>query len=483
LKRQFFRHGAVYAAANLIASGGSVLLVPIYTHALAPAEYGVVDYVTAIQNLVLIAAGLELTQGIARFYAAAADEEERRAYASTGLLFLIASFALVNLVLYGAARLFGTGFLGVPAGGSVLAMALLAIFFRLLLYALQGQARWELRSDIYTLASVVSVVTTVALVAYLLFVSGAGLAGVFAGLAGGSAAACVLCLLALRTTYRLQFDAARLRQMLRFSLPLTVSTLALFFAAYGDRLIVRGALGFHELGVYGIGARIAAVITLALNGFQLGAAPLIYRHHADPEAPASLAQLLRLFTGAALIGVAALAAFSLELVRAFASPEYARASPLVPLLALAIVFANMYVFVPGLTIHHMTARFARINIGAALVSLVAVALLVRVGGTLGAAFGTLAGAVTAFALHARASQQVYPMPIDWSRLVTGIAITAGTIGVAALVSHAGGAFLAVRGLLFVAAAAALVAVLSTRAERALAQRAVAMLATSSWSRA
>ena len=78
---------------------------------------------------------------------------------------------------------------------------------------------------------------------------GLGLPGVFVGSLVGYGTACGFCLFSLRRTYRKHFDARKLGEMLRFSLPLTVSTLALFFASYGDRLVLRSQLGFHELGI------------------------------------------------------------------------------------------------------------------------------------------------------------------------------------------------------------------------------------------
>ena len=79
MKRQFFKHGLVYGAAYLVSGIGSLLLVPVYTRALRPDAYGVVDYLGVFQNLVQICAGLEITQGIARFYAGARDDQERQA--------------------------------------------------------------------------------------------------------------------------------------------------------------------------------------------------------------------------------------------------------------------------------------------------------------------------------------------------------------------------------------------------------------------
>src|SRR5437762_1883433 len=189
VKRQFVKHGLVYAGANLISSMSSILLVPIYTHALAPSEYGVVDYLAVVQSLVQICAGLEITQGIARFFSGTPSDTDRRAYASTGLWFLLASFATACVLLYLSALAFGAGFLGLGARTSLFGIALLSVYARILFYALQSQLRWELRSDLYSLASVVAVTCTVSLVAYLLLIRHAGLQGVFTGLSIGYGAA------------------------------------------------------------------------------------------------------------------------------------------------------------------------------------------------------------------------------------------------------------------------------------------------------
>jgi O-antigen/teichoic acid export membrane protein len=473
LRRQFLAHGLAYGGANLIAALGGMALIPIYTHALRPADYGVIDYVTALQSLLLIGAGLEVTQGIARFYASADTDEDRRAYASTGLWFLMASFAAVTALLYVGGRQVGDQFVGPGSSGSLWALVLTSMYARILFYALQAQARWELRSSLYVAATLVAVLATLGLAAYLVLARRAGLAGVFTSLSLGYGAACIVCVSALRGTYRLQFDWAKLRQMLRFSLPLTVSSFALFLAGYGDRFILQSALGFHELGVYGVGARLAAAITIAINGFQLGAAPLIYRNHAAPETPASLAQLMRLFLASALVGVLTLSSFSIELLRLFATPEYARAGRLIPVLALAVVLANLYIFMPGLTIHHRTKQFAFINVCVAAVSLTAVGAFVAVWGSFGAAAGVLFGSALAFVLHASASQRVYPIPVEWKRVTAGFGITVLTIAATAFLGTPGIAAFGARLFVFASASVALIAVLSTPSERALLQRAVA----------
>jgi O-antigen/teichoic acid export membrane protein len=483
MKRQFLKHGLAYGGANAIAGLSTILLVPVYTRTLPPSDYGVVDFVAAMQVLVQICAGLEMTQGLARFYAGAGSDQERQAYASTGLIFLLGSFAVVCASLYLAARLFGGQFLGIAEQSPVLWLALLSIYARILFYALQSQARWELRSNLYSLASVVAVTCTVAAVSYLLLVARLGLGGVFAGLGIGYGAGCLFCLVALRHTYRPTFDADKFQQMLRFSAPLAISSLAIFLASYGDRIIVRSVLGFHDLGIYGIGARVAAVITIVINGFQLGAAPLIYRHYEEPGTPAALAQLMRLFLAAGLLGVVGLASFSIELLTLFTTPEYAAAWRVVPVLALAIVLASLYIFVPGLSVRNMTGRFALVSVATAGVSLLLVAVCLRLFGVVGAALGSLGGAAAGFAMHARFSQQVYRMPLEWRRIGGGLLITVLAIGGSWMLGAPGAVSFVLRLLLFGVSSVLLVELLSTRQERDLLQRAVASRAISPWSAA
>jgi O-antigen/teichoic acid export membrane protein len=483
VKREFVRHGLVYGGANLVGSLGTVVLVPIYTHTLAPAEYGIVEYLTVVQNLVQVCAGLEITQAVARFYAGASTESDRRAYASTALWFMLATFFAACAGLYMAFILGGAQAVGLGESRALVVWGLLAVYTRILFYALQSQARWELRSDLYAAANAVAAATTIGLVAYLLFVRGAGVVGAFAGLSAGYGVASVFCLLSLRRTYLPRFEGAKLREMLRFSLPLAVSSVALFCANYGDRVILQSALGFESLGVYGIGARFAAVVTLAINGFQLGAAPLIFRNHAAPGTPAALAQLLRLFLCTGLLAVIVLAACSVELIQLFTTPAYAPAAQLVPVLAFAIVVAGLYIFVPGLALQNMTARLAGVNIANAVLALALVAAFVRIGRETGAAVAVLASATIGFAVHAAFSQRVYRIPIEWRRLIAAYLVTAAAIAALSTLAAAGGRSIVLRAMTGVISSCALIALLSTPEERQAAGRVAAAAAGWRWRRA
>ena len=471
MRRQFVRDGVIYGGATLLSGLTNVLLVSVHTRGLEQSAYGVVEYIAVLQALVQVVIGLEVTQAIARYYGGSESDDERRSYASTGLWYLVIAYGIACAVLFLASDRLEAALLEgvVPAG--VLRPAIVSIYLGILFTAVRSQLRWEFRALRYVLVSLVALALTVGLSTYLLLVVNTGVVGVFVASGVGHAVGLALCLAGLRSTYRRAIDVAKLRTMLRFSVPLVFSTLALFVATYSDRLIVRGALGFDALGVYGAGARVAAVISLASAGFQLGAAPLIYRNYRRPETPGTLSQLLRLFVAAGSVVVIALAASSLELVAFFLAPAYADAWRIVPLLALATLLASGYIFVPGLTVNDRTSLFATINIVSAGVTLASIALLAQVFGIVGAALGAAVGAGVGFALHAGSSQRVYRLPMAWWRIGAAIGIAMSAIGIGAALGQPGIPFAAGRGLLFVAGASGVILLGLEADDRALIARA------------
>jgi hypothetical protein len=131
----------------------------------------------------------------------------------------------------------------------------------------------------------------------------------------------------------------------------------------------------------------------------------------------------------------------------------------------------------------MTARFAAINVVTAAITLLSIAVLLPVFGVLGAAIGMLCGAHAGFAMHSASSQRVYHIPIEWRRLAAGLCFTAVAIAAGWMLGAPGAMSLALRTLLFAASSAALITVLCTGEERAIAQRALSSGASSAWSRA
>lgn len=414
--RRFLRDSAIYGLSNVLLRGVSLLLVPVYTRILSPTDYGIVDLITVFTALVGVSVALEIAQGLARFLPDATTPDERSAYASTALWFTIAAYVVFTVAAVIFAEPLSALLLDDPARRDLLLVALPVVVGSAIFYLLQMELRYGLRPKQYAICSLIysglGIAASVALVAGLRI----GVAGVFIGQAIGAVAGIAASLAWSRSVYRLRVDVKRLREMLAFSLPLLPSSLGVFVTLYVDRIAIRELLNLHELGLFGVGYRIASIVTLLVVGFQGALTPLIYTHYREPGTPRELARIFSFFIFVALTLCLVLALFAGELVRLVAAPAYWTGALVVPFLAPALLLSMMYIFAPGLAITKRTGMTSTINLIGAGLNAVLSFSLVPLFGISGAAGATLISAATIFSLSMITSQIHYPVPHAWPRL-------------------------------------------------------------------
>jgi O-antigen/teichoic acid export membrane protein len=413
VRRRFFRDSAIYGIASFLSRGISVLLVPVYTRLLAPSDYGAIDVLTVVASLVYVTVALEVAQGLARNFPEAIDEDARVAYASTALWFSVAAYASFAIIAMLATPFISAELLGRPGLEGVISIAIAATSVNGVFLLVQNQLRWQLDPRRYAIASlvftVVSASGSVAFVAALHL----GVAGVFFGQLLGAIAGIVVGGTFVRRRYRLIFDRKRLGEMLRFSLPLVPSSIGVIVMLFVDRIAITALMTLADVGLFGIGYRLASLMSLVTVGFQTSLTPLIYMHHREPETPAHLAQVFRVFLVVALLTSLVLGLFANEAVILFTTPAYYGGAVVVPLLAPAIVLATMYIFAPGLAIARRTGVTAAINIGGGILNAGLNVILIPIAGILGAAGATLTCNLLVFAAYMVLSQRHYPVPHRW----------------------------------------------------------------------
>jgi len=92
--RTLWRDGAVYALGTIVSRGLGLLLLPLYTRALAPQQFGVLDLIVTTGVLVNLLVPLETPQAVARLWNERGDGEPRRRLATTGFVFAAIGYAV-----------------------------------------------------------------------------------------------------------------------------------------------------------------------------------------------------------------------------------------------------------------------------------------------------------------------------------------------------------------------------------------------------
>lgn len=415
------RHGAVYTLGAVISRGLSFFLLPLYTHALSPAGYGLLDYLTVIGSLVAVSLALEVSQALGRFLPDRRDDAAgKRSLSSTAVWFTIAVHLLLLALVTAlrdpiAALLFDKNAVGAAAA---LPWAAGAYLTNALVNLARNQLRFELRPKASTLVAVVHAAGVLSLTALLLLTAeqpepARALLGV---IGGGVVASIVGAVLAWRAI-SFRFSLHDLRMMLVFSTPLVFSSVGVILSQLVDRLIINSYLGLEALAPYALAFRVSLVVTLAMVGFQGALTPLIYTHHRESGTPGQIATLYRWFVAMALLLFTGITLTDRWIIALIAPLAYAEAEHYVPLLVLSNVVAAMYIFMPGMGLARRTAMIAAVNLAGAAVNLGLNLVLIPRLGPFGAALATLAGASMAFLGYLYFSQRFYPVPHNWLRLV------------------------------------------------------------------
>ena len=427
---RFLKDGATYAVSTVLARSIGLILLPILTRYISPADYGSIELTATAFALLNLALPLEVTQGMARLQAEEQGASGKSAYASTAFWFTAAVFGGLTLIALGASERLAAVLFGAPGYETVLRVAVCGMTLSALLYVVQNQLRWNLQSRAFAATNVALVLVTSSISVVLIVGMHTDVIGYFLASVAGNAVALALALIMVsaKTPIVMRFDRARLGEMLAFSAPLVLSGAAVYLTAYADRWLVRYWLGLEGLGLYGVAFRIASIVGVVISSLQLAVTPLIYQGYRNPETPALMRNLLSYILAGVLPVVCLLAALSEQVVQVLAGSRFQAAAPAAGWLSLGVVLAALYVFAPGMGLAKRTKRIAAANIVAALCNVALGLVLIPSLGVQGAAIAYAMGAAVMASLYFIGSDRFYAIPYPFRAFGLALFVTVAVLG-------------------------------------------------------
>ncbi len=409
----FLRDALIYTLPMVLSRGVAIFLLPIYTRIASPEELGTLDLFLVFGNIITLTVALEISQGIARFIPEMSDVKQRVAYSSTGLyftLFMYVLFFIVASTLYVELNHFITG---KYEYAQLFQMALVYITLQGFFYYFQNQLRFEGSSVCYAVVSVFYASSNLALVLVLGLVYESGLTAILYSMIISVLLAGLLGLFFLRKSFGFVFRPCILKKLLIFSIPLVPSSMLVFMSLYVDRYMINVLLGLESVGHYSVAVRLASAAGLVMIGFQMSITPLIYKYYNKPETPENLAIIFKYFVVFAVFFFLFYSLVIEELLILLTAPEFHLVINTIPLLVLALLFSNMYVFMPGMAIRKRTHIILLISLVAVVINIILNYSLIPTFGILGAALGTATGYFIAFLCFVFFSQKLYFVPHKW----------------------------------------------------------------------
>jgi O-antigen/teichoic acid export membrane protein len=415
--------GAAYQSASVISAGLSALLLPVYTRALTPEDYGLAETLLTYLILLSIPLRMGLQEAFVRFWFDDEDPERRRRVSqiTTGSVFVVSSVASLLLLAFAGplselllderdATLFGLGVLGLWAFTNLeIAYALLRV---------------EERRRAYLNASLINVGLTIVLTVVLVV----GLDGGARGYVAGNYVASALVLFGLWWLHRdkLGLHVSGIRPLLRFGGPTIPADMAVFSLNVIDRAYLLQTKGSATAGIYAVSVKLATAVIVAVRGFQLAWPPLAYSITDDDEARHFYARVTTWFVVVVGIVVAGLALLGRWLVRLLAAPEFYSAHEALPWVALGWAGYGLFlvfVVIAGrakVTVTQLPAALAGL-----VLNVVLLVLLVDPLGIAGAGIALGASYVVMMIVLGALTRRSFEVPFEWGRVAHAIVLLAG----------------------------------------------------------
>jgi O-antigen/teichoic acid export membrane protein len=424
--RQLVGQSAVYGLGGLVSRVLAVLLLPLYTAYLEPADLGAVGVLIALNAVLVTILRGGVSSAFFRFWFDSPEPERRRTVLRTSFWFTMgmATFGLVAGWIFAAPI---ADALSLEGEEWLVRAQFVALWAQMNYEQLTAVFRVEQRASRFLVASLANVAITIGATVVLVVGLDEGALGVIVGNFTGTLAVYLALLGYRREQLGLELNRPLLREMQRFGWPLVPSALALIAINFSDRFFIAHLASLAEVGRYELGVRIASAMVLLLTAFRMAWPGFAYSIEDDREAKATyafvLTYLVALASWAAL-GLGLLAPWLVQVLAPTNEAFWPGERVVAPLAFAAALFAGYIVVSIGIGRTRrtgfnwvITGTAAAINVGLNLA-------LVPEYGMEGAAAASLVAFAVLFAFMAVYAQRLYPVPYQWRRVATALGAAA-----------------------------------------------------------
>ncbi len=437
--RQLGRDTVIYGLGVILSRAVSFVLLPVYTRYLRPPDYGLLQLLQMVLDLVAIAVSAGTTAGVLRFYFKADSETQRKGIVVTAFYLLMGLNLVGALFLVPAAPWIWRHALSEAGSPTLVRIAAFNFLLEpcitvpmLLMQALR-------KATLYASSSLVKLALGLSLNILFVVGMGEGVGGILvANLLSSLAVGGAMVIWMLRQT-GLTPSRSAARDLRRFGVPYQLVTAGTFILTFGDRAFLQAFRGLAEVGIYGLAYQFGFVlVNLTSNPFFRAWAP--HRLRLASSAPrevrdARFNEAFRYLNLLVISAAVAISLFAWPLLAIMSDPSFRPAARLIPVILLAYVVQVWTDAVAlGIDVSEQT-RYASFGTWAGVVAiLVFYAALIPAFGGMGAAVATVAGFLVRFLFFGFFSHRLWPVAWHWGvpvrLLLIGAAVVAAN-GVAA----------------------------------------------------
>ena len=419
VNKKLASHGSIYLLGNIIRRAVSLVMLPIYTRFLTPADYGIIELLSMVIDFAGIILGLRIGQAIFRFYHEYDNINDRNEVISTSL-YLISILNILGILLIVAfVRPISYAVFGNYTSVKYLLLFSVTLLFQSMIEIPMLFLRAQQRPWLFVTFSSVKLILQLSLNIYFIVIKNMHVEGViYSALISGAIMSATLTIYTLSIT-GLKWSSKKAKELSSFSIPLVLTSIVAFYITFGDRYFLRIYHGLTEVGIYSLGYKFGFLLSFLVTApfFNIWDSEKynIYKKHNARE----IYQKTFLLLSSAVIFVAVgISVFVKDVLRIMSDQSFWSAYQVVPIILSAYFIDTLMPFTNlGILIKKKTIEITYGTLIGATVVTLGYILLIPHYGAIGAAWST------ALAFSARCiwiswrSKRLYDMKLPWGKLV------------------------------------------------------------------
>lgn len=265
-----------YTISNILPKILSFFLLPIYTNYLHPSEYGIVNSMEVLTNLLVVFFTLSIERSLYRLYYDFSTEKEKKDFLGTISLtiFLVSIVTLILLFVFSSSveKLFknisfNPYFIFVIITSFILANTTVP---RIVLQ-IQEKAKK------YLYLSVLQMIINLIFVLYFVIFCNEGASGILKALLISNIILTPFYLLEVKKFIHITLNIKILIRSLNFSLPILPVLLSSWILNLSDRIFIERYFTTSEVGIYSLAYKIASLVLILATSFETALNPFFYK--------------------------------------------------------------------------------------------------------------------------------------------------------------------------------------------------------------
>ena len=428
---QLGKQSVVYGFGHFITRFINFLLLPLYTHRLAPEEYGVVSLIYAFIAFanILFTHGMDVAY--MRFQGLEKTEENKKTIFSTSFIWLLMSTLLLGSFMYFVSQNLASITVGIEYTKLIqLAIGILA--FDTLMALPKVLLRLENKPYHFIFLELSHVIIVLGLNIWWIGIQQLSIDYIFISNLIASGVVFLLIVPKIIQNMELRFNPGGWKDLFIFALPYIPSGMASILNELIDRYMIKWLVDENAVGLYSASYRLGIFMLIIVMAFKFAWQPYYLRQADKEDAPQLFAQAGTYFLLVTSFLFLFLTFFIEYLVQIpigsspIISPIYWASLSIVPVVLLAYIFLGVFlVQLPGIYIKKKNGWIPILNGTAALINIMTNFLLIPKYGYKSAAVATLIGYCVMVLLQYVVIKRFYPLTWEWKRVLLIIFITGG----------------------------------------------------------